>query len=490
MRHARACFGAKEAVVRRVQNLRRVLAAALVVGVCFLGVSPAPAIEQPTIELIPEVDLFGTQVETIQTYEDPATSQSWMMFGIYDTGASVLTMSAVERYIFDLLNPDDPFPVKVPEGALAQGIGGDLIGDVSPPGTVTAYGLSALSITSLDDLLDPTLVSDQFASVEGAQMFVGIFEDGKSPALPSITGTPIHNPSPTHAQGSAARIEMQAFPLDFGQLFPGMGFDGIVIHLPDVKFEDRGAVLEPAVDGSTYDPVRIPVTLFGVDNHLNPGDDVTASPNPVVPGVDLVYTDAAEQTRTVSDRTLLFDTGAQLSVISEAIAADLGIDLALAEYEIDVQGAAGTAMSVKGYVLDSLEMPRDDGQMLRFEQVPVFVLDLGIEGLDGILGMNLMNPAHTVLYDPFDPEGPSVSLTFLQERLDGFDADELAAIEQLKTEFPAFAETLIGQNLPGFEIVPEPPALALLALGGLVGLVWVRRRAYRVAMSRLLKSRR
>jgi len=475
--------------MRHLYALQILSVVAVLLAAGLIGAESSAAV-QP-VPLIPDVDNFGSQIETIQIYEYGGQSQ--MMFGIYDTGASVVTISEIECIYYELLTGED-FPVKVVDGAVAQGIGGDLVGDVSQPGRITADGLHAYPIDWSDLLNPPPADFSQSAVVDQVQAFVG--KSPGSSALPTITGTPVHEPSAPgglYPNGSAALIDMQAYQLDFGVIFPGMGFDGIVIDLPDLSFAQPGTRL-PAGDGvATYDPVRVPMDLLGPANHGSEGDEVTTAPNPVQTGVSLTYTTnpPIETTTTVTDKTFLFDTGAQLSVMSEEIAAALGIDLSGWDHKIDVQGAAGMAVEVKGYYLDSLEMPCDtdnDGAIddtLRFTDPAVYVLDLGVPGLDGILGMNLLNTTRSIVYDPYDPLGPSASFQFLVDRPAGLDPEDwadleesLAVLEQLGLEFPMFGGVLSGSRLPGFTVIPEPSTLVLLAAGLLVVLaVRYRRRA-------------
>src|SRR4051794_39464456 len=73
-----------------------------------------------TVPLVPDLDQFGDQIVTIQAYGDV----SQVTFGIFDTGASVVTFSADDRNF----SFDPPIPVLVEGGANAGGIGGDVIG--------------------------------------------------------------------------------------------------------------------------------------------------------------------------------------------------------------------------------------------------------------------------------------------------------------------------------------------------------------------------
>src|SRR5260370_36633150 len=76
---------------------------------------------------------------------------------------------------------------------------------------------------------------------------------------------------------------------------------------------------------------------------------------------------------------------------------------------MSVTGVSGQ-VTIPGFTLDELDVPIASG-VLQFTNVPVYVLDFGA-GIKGLLGMNLFNNAHEMLFNPYDPSGPSVTLTF------------------------------------------------------------------------------
>ncbi|HVK09918.1 MAG TPA: aspartyl protease family protein, partial [Gemmataceae bacterium] len=414
------------------------------------------------VQLIPEFDLFGNQYATIQVYDNGDGLGPRVTFGIYDTGASPVTYGFQDQYLFTELG--QPIPVIPGATVTASGIGGELTGLVSQPGTLWADGLHALDLEALLNGQESISLANA-AKVEGVQAMVGT-DDG-SPNLPTITGTPIMNGSLDGSQfsGVAALIDQYGYLIDFGALFPELPeFQGLIIPMPDLFFVEPGTPLEARED--TTEVVRLPVEFIGIDNHLDPGEEVTESYNPVFAGVSLAET-AGESTFQVGGQTLLFDTGAQLSVISTELALSLGLDLDRPEFTIDVGGAGGT-LSVGGYVIDSLTVPRDDdndgvtdGELV-FRDVPIFVLDIGA-GLDGIFGMNLLNPAAQALYDPWDPDGdagpagPAVQMTFLTGEREGYDDGDLGNLNAL---FPMFAGMIQGQSVSGFSFNTAAPVVA------------------------------
>ncbi len=540
------------------------------------------------ITLDPDFDVFGFHAETYQAFDGRAA------LGIFDTGASVITFSAADQEVFAFFG--DPIPIKVPGGAVAEGVGGVLVGDVSMPGTILVDGAHIGSVTidregwpvfefefafpiatqvaspvdaqvfvgdasldsadgaytgfhavftsgsaagqvrqvadyvgatrtftlaaalpavpqaedeftlveriylfkqgSVDDpapsagqfqgdqelsdypnlyrrfylkftsgvlageiqriaaydgaartftfehpFSQPPAAGDTFdiievvtspsAQVPGVQAFVGVIDT--SGLLPTITGTPILNPSPSAPAGLAAKIrpEGHLLEIDFSEFLPGFG--KVVIPVPDLTFHPPGTPL--SADVNTTQPLRMPVELLGANNYTDPGMQMTVSPSPVVRG------GLANGPEVLEDLLFLFDTGAQLTTIPTRAAEALGLDLAAPEFTISVQGAAGVVDDIPGFTISELSLPLEGGRTLRFKNVPVFVIDVA-EELDGLLGMNLINMAHSVLYDPYDPAGPAVTFTYVTEPGPGITLPAMT-----EEEAQTAAEALSGTSL-------------------------------------------
>jgi hypothetical protein len=397
-----------------------------------------------------------------QAYEGLTT------FSIFDTGASVVTFGANDQFLFQLFGSGG-IPIKVPCGAVAEGVGGQLVGHVSDPGTVLADGLhvAALRFDSFGfPEFDIQFDLARAASMPDVQVFVGALEGPEeeggctplaSADLPTITGTPILNPAPGHPNGLAVAILPQGEILDFSEF---EGLQGIVIPVPDVQFQDPGlpapedpnctADLGNGPQDICTDAIRINVEFVGFDNSADPGDSISESFNPVHHQVT-----AEHHGVRLTDQTYLIDTGAQLSIISSAAAEAFGLDLDNPQTTISVQGAAGAVHDIPGYTIDRLTIPLAGGDSLSFIDVPIYVLDVAEGVLDGILGMNLFNNVSTMLYDPHDPAGPALQLAFFTEHaidLPDIPPGEFALLSQF---LPAFAGTIGGGRLPTFDL-PDP----------------------------------
>jgi hypothetical protein len=471
----------------------RVLMYGLAISWLMIAGSTALAQLPSTLQvpLFPEFDLFGNQFEVVQAYENGAGEKS-ITAGIYDTGASVVTFSAFDQLLIFPFQGQPPIPI-LPGGeggATADAIGGagTLTGDVSEPGRIYAVGASAMTI----DFNSPTFFTYDLTnavSVGGIQAFVGTLNG--SPDLPTIVGTPINVPTATNPNGLATLLDQRGYTLNLGSIDPSFG--NVAFEFPDVRFVQPGSALQESSE--TYETVHIPISLLGVDNTSNPGNQISAAPNPVQTNVAVAYTPDVPNavTSTVSNQTFLFDTGAQLSIISTAIAAQLGLTDAdgtpiVTPFDsIQVQGASGTTPLINGYILATLTLPRTDGGFVEFTDVPVYVLDIG-SGLDGILGMNLFNGADSFLYDPYDQtNGPHVSVTFLNNRTEDSALGEGADILKLLTESDSlFTEAILATLgtrfafaqpvFPGITFAPEPSTLTL-GLIATVGLARRRRKA-------------
>jgi hypothetical protein len=288
------------------------------------------------------------------------------------------------------------------------------------------------------------LINTTPASIQhGIQAFLGTHvaeppegcPDPASPTLPTISGTPMLNPSAGYPNGLAVNIRPFGAQLDFTDF---TGFGGFVIPVPDVHFQEpgQGVPFDPAClisEEETFrnicsDTMRIPLEFLG--NLVDEDGKLSEAYNPVHNGVTVRHERSDNgQLVEISDQTFLFDTGAQLSVITPAIAAAFGLDLNSPEDTISVQTAGGVISDLPGYRIDSITVPMEGGKTLTYKNVWVFVVDAAPGLLDGILGMNLFNLASAMVYDPWHPTGPVLELKYFTENLFTFGFAEVVEIE-------------------------------------------------------------
>jgi hypothetical protein len=138
--------------------------------------------------------------------------------------------------------------------------------------------------------------------------------------------------------------------------------------------------------------------IFNFELHENP-----ASPTVVENGGLFVEVDLTNGAKFLGERELLFDTGADLTVISRDTAKKLGFDAILDEpdYVLEVEGAGGVSTGVPVIYLDELNLNTIGGSFT-VNNVPVLVLDLPNPNdpgnvVPGILGMNVFSGRDIVI---------------------------------------------------------------------------------------------
>ncbi len=437
-------------------------------GVLMLGLAPWAAAIEITRTLDPSIDTVGQQILTVQTYTSGTTTV--LDLGIYDTGAAVVSFAAYANEYF-------PQPHRNPGGAGGQGINGRVVGDVSQPGTMLVGGFQdfTIDVDINTFIFDVSVTTPPTRAVPGIQAFVGSL-DG-SPNLPTLAGTPVHKPSAAFPGGSAARVSFSG--IDFAS---SLGLTG-QLFIPTFDLVAPGQTLAKK-EGSTQ-PAVIPLVPLGLDNYGSEGTNITVVPNPTVPNVGLGMPGVEGGSTLVTASSMLFDTGAQVSLISTALAFGLGLDLGNPDTTISVKGAAGDPIAIPGFTLGEIVLPAAiDGpaadDTLRFLDVPVYVYDIGVPGLDGILGMNLFNQADEMLIDLINGQ---FAVSFYEALPEGSGADGLASVnaafEAMGISFPVFAGS-VAPALGLGPVVPVPEPGTLVALAG----------ALAVLASRLPRGRR
>src|SRR5258708_32669631 len=94
------------------------------------------ALSNIVVPMDPDLDQFGDQIITVQAFDDPGRAT----FSIFDTGSSAVTFAYTDQEDFGATV--GAIPIKAPGGAIAEGIGGSIIGDVSQPGRIYAAGMN------------------------------------------------------------------------------------------------------------------------------------------------------------------------------------------------------------------------------------------------------------------------------------------------------------------------------------------------------------
>lgn len=332
---------------------------------------------------------------------------------ILDTGSSGMLMSWTVQNAFGVPLTSDTYQ--------DVGIGGNETFNVTEP--IRSY----LAPTNLNADTPANFTAygtyNYQAKQESLLEDLGVFYD--------IVGTPVLN-----------HYVMHVLPNHVADLVS----DGGVANLAETHLMNTAPVV-PAQ--GVY---RIPLTY---QNFVDGTPAVSTSTNPIIQGVKAsAGTNSAGFT---SD--WLLDTGASVSIVTPALAEQIGIDTnSEPAIQIQIFGVGDQIVTMDGYELNSLSLPLTTGDHLVFNNPIVFVPETNNlpSSLTGVLGMNLLDPS-------FDT-------------LDQSTGQPLDQIPSLFSDFyvDSGANQLILVD-PNSTYVPEPAGAMMLV--GLACLATVRRRS-------------
>ena len=262
------------------------------------------------------------------------------------------------------------------------GVGGQELARVSDPLGVFVGGLQDATVSAGGFTLgNPDLAG---------QTSVAVATLGPDSALPNVIGLPTISEYTTVIRNSEPQFFENTGPQAGTVLTPS------VLLLPNGTGAEQGltrragATLEFSPLATSQDPYYV----FNVESILSGGD---LSDNPSTPTLvaGAVFVDLDVTENGISrEADVFFDTGAQVTVLSETFASRLGFDAQLdaPDFSVPILGAGGSLTEVPGFVLDELVLPASGGAF-RATDVPVVVLDVpdprGTSTVDGILGTNV-----------------------------------------------------------------------------------------------------
>ena len=218
-----------------------------------------------------------------------------------------------------------------------------------------------------------------------------VLEDENS-ALPNIIGTPMTALYQTQIKNS------QTQHLRVGSS---------VYKSPQVSFQPQGSAvgagysrltLSAVPQGNYTDPPSF-LPNFDTFDHNDP--QTATFWGSLLANVTVSHTGGSSATQ------FLFDTGAEVSVLSEDTANSLGIFLqgpsaTPPDFYVDIAGVGGTTLQKPGYYIQQLKFTTTTG-FFTYTNVPVVIVDLPDprdplhQTLPGVLGMNLFNDRDMII---------------------------------------------------------------------------------------------
>ncbi len=326
-----------------------------------------------------EYELDAVEADTVIGNYLSSTPESDYAIGIFDTGSSA-----------SLISYNDAFRTGMYDAGLVTSSAIDLIGVTSMASAWASQPLGVF-IDGLKAIEPDGLLLDDSGMVGETNVSIIVGDPVGSPNLPTAVGAPLafffaaafqngRQITVTRDEDEFTAPDIRFYPL----------FDSDIPHYSNkINLELRptdviGIQYFPCIEGIFECP-------DGDGSPLQPTIIVdafwTAQGLFFVSSVDVIH-----GTRSALDKdAFMFDTGAQVSVIGEAIAARLGLNPDKADFEAEIVDVTGDVTIQPGFYIDSLEITAMPN-WLSFTNVPVVMLDVDSpEGgyLDGIIGMNL-----------------------------------------------------------------------------------------------------
>ena len=323
-------------------------------------------------EAVTETSYVGAPTSGI----DPRTDY---FIGLFDTGASTHVIGYENAVNAGLFN-DSYLTTNVTS---VQGVTGSVDAWVSMPYALFMDGLDALEPNGIggSEFILPT--TDGMKGQSNVSTIVGD-DPGTYPDLATAIGSPLSLYYTTHIEVDKM-ITVTHNSVDYTA--PKISFYNQGVNEPNypnfvpLELKPLGAInvqWAPSLDLLNFEYIPgTPSIIIG-----NSSQSLF-----FVHGVDL-----SEGGKSAYDKDrFMLDTGAQITVVGNRIAARLGLHPDNKEFEVDVEGVTGEVTKVPGFYIDSLTIPAI-GEWLEFTNVPVVMLEISSpEGgkLDGIIGMNL-----------------------------------------------------------------------------------------------------
>jgi hypothetical protein len=217
--------------------------------------------------------------------------------------------------------------------------------------------------------------------------------------LPNVLGIPFSSQYATYIRNDQPQVfqvggktvrtpQLQFLPL-------GSGGQGITRRVPITLDAPGGFSLPPAY-------------VINFDNLIN-GDPLTEDPQaPTVmqeAGAYFLPVSVNNEGQSLTNSSFFFDTGADVTVVSQLNAVRLGFDPVLdtPDFTISVTGSGGATSDVPGFFVDQFTIQAVGGS-ITLNHVPVVALDVVNPAhpgniVDGIVGMNLL-AGRNVVIDP------------------------------------------------------------------------------------------
>jgi len=307
---------------------------------------------------------------------------------LLDTGAAVSLITAAADAAFDI------------DGAGFRGTGSLTIGGATGFLQATINDPLAMFVTGAANVTGTGPLAVNPSTLVG-QSNVSILTIPPESDLPNVVGIPLLSQYATYIRSDQPQIFQNG---------------GKTVRTPQIEFLPLGAggqgitrrapMLLESGTGSAF--VTPPLYVFNFENISN-GQPLSENPTtPTIlqePGAFFLNVDVKNAGESLNNFEFFFDTGANVTVVSELNALRLGFDPILDEpdFTVAVSGSAGVTQEVPGFFVEEFTIQAVGGSITA-TNVPVIVFDIAdptnpANIVDGIVGTNLL-AGRNVVIDP------------------------------------------------------------------------------------------
>lgn len=319
----------------------------------------------------------------------PEDGSSHFEVAVFDTGSPATIISHDSFQAFGIGSAGRAGQNATPLG----GAGGETVNAInSDPVGVYVIGLDGLITREQGGEIQSIVNTNQMRGTINDSVLYG--ENGTS--IPNLIGTTTSSHYSTRIEYSAPKI---------------VEYEGETYRSPGLQMSDLGDFgVRPSrriqmnlKNGALGLPAFLP-DLAGIANNLN---DLSDNPStPTIAGSFWLTLDVTNNGQSRNRLEAIFDTGAQGSIVSEQVAAEMGFDVErdAPDFLVRLAGVTGESEEVKGFYADEIVIPGTDGGLV-LNDVPLIVFNLQDPSsesgntLDALIGMNffanrdlLLNP--------------------------------------------------------------------------------------------------
>jgi hypothetical protein len=367
----------------------------------------------------PPIDGFVPYMAVALTNANAGEETDWLAYAQSGITGSFLTNDPQKRFTIGLFDSGASASLVGYYDAVSMGIySHNLVTDSVVPlqgATGTVNALASYPLATFADSLavvEPNgMLLTSTSGMKGEKnvsVIVGETPASGAPDLPTAVGAPM------------AVFYSAAF--DVGNKVTRVR-NGVEYRAPGIKLYEPGDSAIPTGSTSSI-PLEIRPSSSTSVSYIGTVDLSTFEFYPAIPSIitdgmtsqSLFFVssvDLADVTHTATDRTrFMLDTGAQITVVGQAVASRLALNTANPDFQVEITDVTGETTTHPGFYVDSLDIPAL-GEWFSATNVPVVYLNVASpEGgyLDGIIGMNLFTSYDMVLNGGAFLDPPSLDI--------------------------------------------------------------------------------